>query len=251
MTERAGDGVNDGVPPACEGKVGKAHALLPCQSAAPVASLGKSAEEVGPGVSLGFIELLMQVIFKHRALFELTPSDLEYMDTPADPGFRLALGGVEQVGQCAGLDGQGEVVNDFDGVSGEGLGNQAVHHRLDLGHDGRVFGALEEGLHDLPVVGVLRRIGFNGQLAHGAHIFLRGDGYAEGCIRAEGLPVFGSFSHVFMTQDHGDGLTVERALHHTRFLAGILEGVGKSGHGVAEGHERLKVDSWQCSCNTH
>jgi hypothetical protein len=101
---------------------------------------------------------------------------------------------------------------------------------LDLRDHLRLFRALEKGLGDGAVVGVLGRIRLDGKLAHGAHIFLGWNRHAEGRVGAEGLPVFRRLAHIFVAQDHGDVFTVERALHHAGFGAGFFEGIGKGGH---------------------
>ena len=225
MAEGAGDGVDDGVASAGEGEVGEAHAFFTGEFAALVGGLGEGAEEVGAGVGLGGVEFLMEVVFENGAGFELATGDFEDVDAPTDPGVGFGFGGVEEVGEGAGLDGEGEVVDDLDGGPVEGVGEHAADEGLDLGDHGGVFGALEEGFDDVAVFGVFGGIGFDGELAHGAHVLLGGDGDAEGGVRAEGLPVFGGFADVLVAEDHGDVFAMEGALHDAGFGAGFLEGV--------------------------
>ena len=58
---------------------------------------------------------------------------------------------------------------------------------------------------------MLRWIGFDGELANGANIFLRGNGHTEGGIAAESLPIAGGGADIGMAEKHGDGLALERA----------------------------------------
>ena len=231
MAEGAGDGVDDGVASAGEGEVGETHAFFAGEFPALVGGLGEGAEEVGAGMGFGGVEFLMEVVFEHGAGFELAPGDFEDVDAPTDPGVGFGFGGVEEVGEGAGLDGEGEVVDDLDGRAVEGIGEHAADEGLDLGDHGGVFGALEEGFDDVAIFGVLGGIGFDGELAHGAHVFFGGDGDAEGGVGAEGVPVFGGFANVLVAEDHGDVLAVEGALHDAGVGAGFLEGVGEGGHG--------------------
>ena len=78
---------------------------------------------------------------------------------------------------------------------------------------------------------MLGRIGFDGQLAHGAHFLLGRNRHAERRIGAEGLPILRGLAHVSVAEDHGDVFAVERAFQDTGFFAGIAEGIGKGGHG--------------------
>jgi hypothetical protein len=54
-----------------------------------------------------------------------------------------------------------------------------IDQTRDLLDDGGVFGAAEKRLHDIAIVAVLRRVGFDGQLAHRAHVFLGGNRHPE------------------------------------------------------------------------
>ena len=63
-------------------------------------------------------------------------------------------------------------------------GEEVVDEGFDLGDELGGFGAVEEGFDDFSGGGVFGRIGFDGELAHGAHVFLGGNGDAEGDVGA-------------------------------------------------------------------
>ena len=119
MAEGAGDRVDDGVAAAGEGEVGEAHHFLPGEAAVAISGLSERAEKICAGVGLGGVEFPVEVVFEDVAGFEFTAGDLEHVDAPADPDFGLGRGHVEQIGQCAGLHGQGKLVDDLDGLTGE------------------------------------------------------------------------------------------------------------------------------------
>ena len=104
-------------PPA-KVRLRKAHHLLARERPAAIGGLRQRAEEVLAGIRLGAVELRVQIIFQHRALFELAAGDLEDVNAPADPGVRLRLGHVEQVGERARLHGQRELIHDLDRTRG-------------------------------------------------------------------------------------------------------------------------------------
>lgn len=91
---------------------------------------------------------------------------MENVDAPGGVDFSLGLGNVEKVSEGAGLDGERELVHDFDGVAGKCVVEEFVDEALDLGDDVGLPGAFEEGLDDLAIAGVFRWVGFDGELAH-------------------------------------------------------------------------------------
>ncbi len=238
MAEGAGDGVDDGVAAAGEGEVGEAYHLVARERSSAVGGLRERAEKIGTEVGLGFVEFAVQVVFEDRAGFEFAAGDLENVDAPAEPDLALAGRDVEQVGEGARLHGQGELVDDLDGVARERLVEQVGDQGLDLRDDGGVFGAGEKRFDDRAVVAVLGRVGLDGQLAHRAHGFLGGNRHAERRVGAERLPVLRGLAHVLVAEEHRDVLAVKRAFEDAGFLAGLAQRVGESRHGEGERSER-------------
>lgn len=161
------------------------------------------------------------------------------MNAPGNVGGGLRFGDVEEVGEGARLDGEGEAIDDFDGVADEGVVEEFGDEGLDFRDDFGAFGAFEKGIDDLAVFAVLGRVGFDGELAHRSQVFLGGDGDAEGGIGAEGLPVLGGGADLGMAEEHGDVFALEGALEDAGFLAGFAEGVFRHGlcRGVCKGYE--------------
>ena len=249
VAEGAGDGVDDRVAAAGEGEVGEAHHLVARERPSAVGGLRERAEKIGAGVGLGFVELPVEIIFEDGAGFEFAAGDLENVDTPAEPDLALAGGDVEQVGEGARLHGQGELVDDLDGVAREGLVEQVGDQGLDLRDDGGVFGAGEKRFDDGAVVAVLGRVGLDGQLAHRAHRFLGGNRHAERRVGAERLPVLRGLAHILVAEEHRDVFAVKRAFEDAGFLAGLAERVGESRHGQSERSERGPLAAGQFSEN--
>ena len=179
---------------------------------------------------LGAVELGVEVVFEGDAFFE-GAGDLEDVDAPADPCGGFGFGDVEEIGEGVGLDGEREGVDDFEGGELEGVVEVAGDEVFDAGDEVGVLGSLEEGVGDFAVGGVFRGIGFDGELAHAADVFLGRDGDAEGGVGAEGVPVFGGFADVLVAEEHEDVLAVEGAAEDAGVAAGGLEGVGERVHG--------------------
>lgn len=179
---------------------------------------------------LGAVELGVEVVFEGDAFFE-GAGDFEDVDAPADPCGGFGFGDVEEIGEGVGLDGEREGVDDFEGGELEGVVEVAGDEVFDAGDEVWVFGSLEEGVGDFAVGGVFRGIGFDGELAHAADVFLGRDGDAEGGVGAEGVPVFGGFADVLVAEEHEDVLAVEGAAEDAGVAAGGLEGVGERVHG--------------------
>ncbi len=179
---------------------------------------------------LGAVELGVEVVFEGDAFFE-GAGDFEDVDAPADPCGGFGFGDVEEIGEGVGLDGESEGVDDFEGRKLEGVVEVAGDEVFDAGDEVGVLGSLEEGVGDFAVGGVFRGIGFDGELAHAADVFLGRDGDAEGGVGAEGVPVFGGFADVLVAEEHEDVLAVEGAAEDAGVAAGGLEGVGERVHG--------------------
>jgi len=107
---------------------------------------------------------------------------------------------------------------------------RVVEQPADQGFDphdaGGVLRALEKGIGDLPVVGMLGRIGLDRELPHRAHVLFRGNRHAERRVGAERLPILRRAPHVLVAQEHEDVLAVEGTFKDAGFLAGGTEGVG-------------------------
>ena len=235
----AGDGVDDGVAAAGEGEVGEAHHFVAGEMAALVFGGGEGAEEVVAWGLQGAVELSVEVVFEGDAFFE-GAGDFEDVDAPADPCGGFGFGDVEEIGEGVGLDGEGEGVDDFEGGELEGGVEVGVDEVFDAGDEVGVFGALEEGVGDFAVGGVFGGVGFDGELAHAADVFFRGDGDAEGGVGAEGVPVLGGGADVFVAEEHEDVLAFEGAAEDAGVAAGGLEGVGERGHGSGGGVVAIK-----------
>ncbi len=69
------------------------------------------------------------------------------------------------------------------------------------------------------IIGVVRRINFQGELAHGADVFLRGNGNTHGRVGAESLPVLAGVAKFVMPQDHGHRITLKIVDENTLFAA--------------------------------
>jgi hypothetical protein len=122
------------------------------------------------------------------------------------------------------------------GVALDGGGDLGGDQRLDLGDDFGLLGALEVGLGDGAVFGVEGRVGFDGQLAHGAHgSSSEGMGTRKGASELIGLPVLGRVAHVGMAEEERDVFAVERALENAVFGSGVVERVGNLVHGELKG----------------
>lgn len=107
---------------------------------------------------------------------------------------------------------------------------------LDPFDDFGKFGSLEEWIDEFAVFLVLGRVGFDGKLPHGTEVFLGRYGNAKGGIGTEGLPVLGRGPHVGVSQNHREGLALERTGKNPVVFAGFLEGIG-----VAHGEKLLFV----------
>ena len=92
---------------------------------------------------------------------EFTSRGLEHMDTPGNPRLGLGLGHVEEVGEGARLDRQGQLAHHFDHPTLQGLAQLLSHQRFNPGDHFGPFGTLENRLHQRPILGVLRRIRFD------------------------------------------------------------------------------------------
>ena len=247
MAEGAGDGVDDRVAAAGEGEVGEAHHLFAGERTALEAGLRERAEEAAAGRPADRVELAREVVLQLHAFLQAA-ADAEDVDAPADPGVGLALVGVEQVGEGAGLDGQGEAVHDLGRLAREGCAQELIDERFDLGDHLRELRTLEEGLRDRAVFSVCGRVRLDGQLAHRAGFFLRGDRHAEGGVRTVGLPILRGLPDLGVPQDHRDLLALEFVAGDGRGFTLLLEGVGRL---VAEGTfstEHGLISFWTYFC---
>ena len=159
------------------------------------------------------------------------PRDLEDVNAPADPGVRLGLGHVQQVGQRARLHRQRELVHHLDRFPAQRLGQLLRDQRLHLRDHLGLLGALEERLDDGAILRVLRRIGLDRQLAHRADLLLRRNRHAKRRVRAEGLPILRRLAHVRVAQDHGNRLALERALKDAGVVPGFAKWIRDMAHG--------------------
>ena len=76
------------------------------------------AEEVGARRAASCIELGVQVVLQFDAFLQAAP-DAEDVDAPANPEVGFAFGGIEEVGQRTGLEGQGKAVDDLGRVAAQ------------------------------------------------------------------------------------------------------------------------------------
>lgn len=222
VVDDGGNTVDDGIATAGEGEVGKAHHFLMGEWTALEGGFGKSGEEVVARVGGRFVEGGGEVGFQR---WGFPGGVVENMNAPANVSVGLGLGNVEEVGEGAGLDGEREVIDDFDGIIGESVVEEFGDEGLDFLDDLGAFGAFEEWIDDLAVFAVLGRIGFDRELTHGSHVFLGRDGNPEGGVGAKGLPVLGGGTDIGVTEKHGNVFALERALEDAGFLAGFAEGV--------------------------
>ena len=220
--------MDDGVPTSGKGKISKAHHFFTGQRAVLEGRLGQGREEIIAGIFLGFIESGGEVILERSAFALIAVEDV---DAPRSVDFSFRLRDVEQVSERAGLNREGELVHDFDGVSGQGGFEKFRDQVLDLGDDFGLLRPLKKRFYDLAIFGVFGRISFDGELAYATHFFLGRDRDAEGGIGAKGLPIFRGGPDIGLSQDHGDILSLEGALQDALFLAGFAEWV--VGHGLA------------------
>ncbi len=231
------DGVDDGVAPAREGEVGEAHHLLAGEGASAEGGLGEGTEKIGPRILGRAIEPLVEIFLEGRPFFGSGRAIPENMGAPADPSFRFGFRNVQQMGEGAGLEGQRKFADDLDGGAADGVQQEAVDEVFDLGDHGRVLGAAEEGLDDLAVFGVVRGVGFHGELPHGTKLLLRGNWDAEGSVRGERFPILGRFPDLVMAEDHWDALALELTWKEAILIAGVTKRVGGGFH----------IDGFQCA----
>ena len=80
---------------------------------------------------------------------------------------------------------------------------------------------------------MIRRIDFERELSHAAHVLLGGNRDAERGVGTEGFKIARGFAHVFETENHRHRIAAEFGREHGLFLAGIFKGivVGALGHG--------------------
>ena len=225
MAEGAGDGVDDRVAPAGEGDVRIAEFFLVRERTSPEGGLVEGGEEVVAGALGRRGELAFDVFVEPGTLAE--PVLLaEDVGAPADPKLGFALRHVQQVGERAGLEGEGEAMDDLGLRPGECGPEHLLGEGLDLRDHGLRFRALEKRLGDRPVVGVGGRVDLERQLADRTDGFLRGNRHAEGRVGAIGLPVLGRLPDVGVAQDHRDRLALELVTRDRSRLPLRLEGVG-------------------------
>ena len=110
--------MDDGITAAGEGQVSEAHHLFARERTVTEVRLRERAEEVGARRAASRIELGVQVVLQLDAFLEAAP-DAEDVDTPANPEVGFAFVRIEEIGERAGLEGQGESVHDLDRVASQ------------------------------------------------------------------------------------------------------------------------------------
>ena len=140
------------------------------------------------------------------------------VNAPLDPCFALPIREPRASSQGSGLKRKGEFGNRFKGSAGNRsrnhFGNQACQSNLVSGF----VRPIESGFHDLAVIGVVGRIGFDGELPDASQILFARYRNSKGRIGAEGLPVTSGLA-VLETKNHGNWITIELRLHDRTLLA--------------------------------
>ena len=219
-----GDCVNDRVAASGKDDVQITQLLLAGERAALDFHSGESGEEVIARIFQSAVEEFGAIVLEEKPL-RLSLLVAEHMRSPADPEVGVALGGICENGQGAGLQGNGEIVHDFQIRLGEAPVDEAIHQRLDGGDHLRVFRAVEERLYGLTVVVVLGKIHLERILAHGAHILLGGNRDAHRGVTAEMLPIFCCGDDSLVAENHRHGTALELGVEHPGRFASRLEGV--------------------------
>ena len=161
------------------------------------------------------------------------------MHAPADPDICLGIRHVQKDGQRTRLQGDCKLPHDLDCIAPHRLAEQSPHQRLDASYDFRQLSAVKKWLGHLAVIGLIRRVHLERQLAHGAHVFFRWDRDTHRSIGTERFPVFGGRAQIFVAQDHGHRVSLELVDEHSVLAADFTEGVGLVVDGTGHGGMNL------------
>ena len=182
--------IDDRIPAAGKSEVGEAELFVIRQESSSKGRIVEQGKEIVLFPSRTPLECLLAVVFHFLTLGGAVPI-AQNVNAPFDPCLRFRFGNPEQVGQGSGLQREGEFGNRFDRFagnhSGDHFANQTSHSRLVF----RFVRTIERRFHDLAVLGVLGRIGFDGELPDASQVLLPRNGNPKGGIGTEGLPVAG------------------------------------------------------------
>ena len=166
VADGAGDRVDHRVAAPREHQVGEAELLGAGERPSPIRHPRQQAVEVVARRRGGLVELLVEIPFEILSLLRAVPPVMEDVHAPADEPLGLGLVHAEEHREGPRLQRQGEVAHHLDRVAGERLREQPLGDRLDPGEERGLLRPQEEGLDELAILGLLGRIGLDGQLPH-------------------------------------------------------------------------------------
>ena len=232
--EDAAHRVDDRVAAAGKGDVGEALLFLKGELASVEIDPIQVAEKVVARLLLRALELVAGVRLQHMPVARIVIAVMEYMDAPADPDLGLRLRHFQQPSERTALQRQREFAYGLELALRHRVGDHFVHERLHVRDVFRVvLGPVEHRLHQRTVVGVLRRVDFQRQLADAARGSLRMQHAHQRVVAAEGFPVLGALAHVLHTQDEREGFVLTVDVQRGALRSRFLEGIGVFRHRLA------------------
>ena len=156
------------------------------------------------------------------------------MRAPADPNLCLRVRHVEQDRQCARLERDCKLADNFNRIAFDRGGKKFANKGFDPCNHFRQLGPIEKWLCDLAVISVVGRIDLEWKLANGADVFLRWNRNPHRSVGTECLPVLRRGAQILVSKDHRHGIALEFVDENTVFAARFTEGIwlamNRAGH---------------------